>query len=418
MNISWYSHYFSPEIGAPSARIAELSKAWIRAGHRVSVSTCFPNHPTGRLYPGYRPGVRMHETREGIDVHRSWTYITPNSGFAKKLIGHISFLPSSLLINTGRGGPADVVVGSSPTFFAAMAAALEGKRRRVPFIMEIRDLWPAIFVQLGVLRQPLLIRMLELLELLLYRHATRVITVTESFRQNLIKRGVPASKVVNVPNGADIDFWTPPKAGSEVESGAALRIRRKLGLTDQRIVLYIGAHGISHALDKVLESARRLQQTPDIHFLFVGEGAEKARLVSRARQSGLKNVTFIDAVDKDGVKDFYLMADICLAPLRNIPLFDAFIPSKIFEIMAMGRPIVGSVRGEAADIIKRSGGGIVVEPENSKEIAGAIRHLVHHREEGRAMGERGRRFVCEHYSRKKLAARYLRTIREAVQEYR
>src|SRR5215216_1489926 len=185
MNIAYYSHYFMPEIGAPSARIYDLSRQWLALGHTVQVVTCFPNHPLGKLYSGYKSGIYMREEIDGIDVHRHWTYITPNKGFVKKTVGHISYLPSARLLSNRRLVKPDVAIGTSPTFFAAMAARSIAKVRRIPFIMEVRDLWPAIFVELGVLRNPRLIRLLEKWELALYGQATKVVTVTEAFRRNL-----------------------------------------------------------------------------------------------------------------------------------------------------------------------------------------------------------------------------------------
>lgn len=410
MNIAYYSHYFAPEIGAPSARIYDLARQWLSFGHRVEVVTCFPNHPLGKLYPGYTSRPYVRETLEGIDVHRHWTYVTPNEGFVKKTLGHVSYLPSAFLLSTRRLQQPDVVIGTSPTFFAAMAAAAAGMRRRIPFIMEVRDLWPAVIVELGMLRNRQMIRALEWLEMSLYHRARRVVTVTEAFRRDLIDRGIPARKVFTIPNGADVDFWQPTEP--------TLELRRRLGLEDRFVVLYIGAHGISHALSRLLESAGRLQEHPQIQFVFVGEGAEKEQLVRQAREAGLKNAQFLDSVAKEGVKEFYALADVCLVPLRDIPLFDTFIPSKMFEIMAMSKPIVGSLRGEAADILRRSGGGIVVEPEDSSAIAGAILRLYHQREQALEMGRRGREFVVENYSRRLLAARYMKIMEEAVDEYR
>jgi glycosyltransferase involved in cell wall biosynthesis len=410
MNIAYYSHYFAPEIGAPSARIYDLSRQWLSFGHQVQVVTCFPNHPVGKMYPGYTSRSYMRETLDGIDVHRHWTYVTPNEGFIKKTLGHVSYLPSALLLSTRRLEKPDVVIGTSPTFFAAMAARNAGARYRIPFIMEVRDLWPAVMVELGVLRNPYLIRALERLELSLYERATRVVTVTESFRRNLIERRVPEMKVFTIPNGADVDFWQPIEP--------PLELRRRLGLEDRFVVLYIGAHGISHALSRMLESAERLREQTQIRFLFVGEGAEKERLVRQAREAGLKNVQFLDPVPKESVREFYALADVCLVPLRDIPLFDTFIPSKMFEIMAMAKPIVASLRGEAADILRRSGGAKVVEPEDSRAVAEAIVHLSQRPCEAREMGLAGRRFVVENYSRRSLAARYMALMEEAVREYR
>src|SRR5947207_3844912 len=180
MKIAVYSHYYAPEIGAPSARFQDLTREWIRSGDAVQVFTCVPNHPAGVVYPGYRKQFYQHEVLDGADVHRVWTYVTPNKGFVKKTIGHVSFWPSAILASRKhlRETP-DVFIGTSPTFFAAMAAQHVARVRKRPFIMEVRDLWPALFVELGVLKNRQMIVMLEKLELSLYRRASRVVTVTE-----------------------------------------------------------------------------------------------------------------------------------------------------------------------------------------------------------------------------------------------
>lgn len=405
MNIAYYSHYFVPEIGAPSARIYDMAEEWIRRGHGVQVATCFPNHPTGILYPGYERRWYARETLDGIDVHRYWTYITPNKGFIKKSIGHLSFYPSALA-SARRLEPPDVFIGTSPTFFAAMAAARVAKRRRRPFIMEVRDLWPALFVELGVLRNRVLLAALERLELSLYRRAARVVTVTESFRRNLIDRGVPAEKVATIPNGADVDYWR--------DSGQGNALRERLGLEGRFVVLYIGTHGISQALTSALRAAGRLRDVPDVVLLLVGEGAEKEKLQSFAAAEGLGNVMFIDPVGKDEVRAFYSMADLCLVPLRDIPLFSTFIPSKMFEMLAMGRPTIGSVAGEAAEIFRRSGGAVVVPPEDDEALARAVRELRADPGRRAEMSHAGRRYVAENYSRAALAGRYLDLIDEIV----
>jgi len=406
MNIDWYSHYFSPEVGAPSARLNDLSRCFIEHGHRVHVNTCFPNHPHGVLYPGYHHGLYLRENISGIKVSRYWSYITENRGFVKKLTGHVSFLLSTVIQSQRKPVRPDVVIGTSPTFFAALAAAGHSLRYRVPFVMEVRDLWPAIFVELGVLKNPILIGLLEKIELWMYRHAVRVVTVTESFRQNLISRGVSPNKVVNIPNGADLDYWQP-------QEGAAT-MRKALGLEGKFIVLYIGAHGISHALIRILECAGKLKEEKGIHFLFVGDGAEKETLQAYAQKEKLHNVTFHKSVDKQNVKSLYAMSNVCLVPLRDIPLFDSFIPSKMFEIMAMQRPVIASLKGEAADIVLQSGGGLVVRPEDVDAIKEAILELFSKQELGRELGKNGRRFVREKYNRKTLAERYIDVLNDTV----
>jgi glycosyltransferase involved in cell wall biosynthesis len=272
--------------------------------------------------------------------------------------------------------------------------------------MEVRDLWPAIFIELGVLKNPFLIGMLEMLELWLYRRASRVVTVTNSFRGNLISRGVPPEKVVNISNGVDLDYWVPQACDTAFKKG--------LGLEDKFVVLYIGAHGISHALTRILECAGQLKEYPEIQFVFVGDGAEKPTLIEYARRENLENVSFYKSVNKNQVSTFYALSDVCLVPLRDIPLFGAFIPSKIFEIMAMARPIIASLHGEAAEIINRSGGGIVVEPEDVAAIKKAILNLFENKKLRLDLGQNGHRFVRENYSRKMLADKYLSILEDAI----
>jgi len=410
MNIAIYSHYFPPEIGAPPARIYDMAQNWIRQGHRVQGITCFPNHPGGKLYDGYEKKRYMLDTYRGIDIHRHWTYITPNEGVIKKTLGHISYLPGALFVSNKKIKPPDVTLGTSPTFFAAAAALRSAKKFNVPFVMEVRDLWPAIFVDLGIIKNKYIIRALEYWEMSLYQRATKIVTVTDSFRKNLIERGIGEEKVITIPNGADINFWKP------VESSGSLKAQ--YGFEGKFIVLYIGAHGISHALSKIIETAELLKNKTDILFLFVGDGAEKNKLIRLAENNKLQNVKFLPPVNKEQVKDYYSISDICLVPLRNIPLFETFIPSKMFEIMAMERPVIGSVRGEPADILKRSNGAVVVEPENSRQIADAILNLYTDSDGRRNMGKQGRMFVAQYYSRECLAARYSEVLEDAIRVYK
>lgn len=409
MRIGVYSHYFLPEIGAPSARIGDFARQWLATGHEVHVATCFPNHPTGQIYPGYSAGKYMHERVQGIDVHRSWTYITANKGFVKKTLGHASLWMSAGVLSSRKMPAPDCVIGTSPTFFAAMAARSKARRHRIPFIMEVRDLWPAIFVDLGVIRNPRIIRLLELWELGLYRSATRIVTVTEAFRANLISRGVPAAKVATITNGADTDHWRPDPAG-------ARKLRDQFKLGDDFIVLYIGAHGISQGLIAYVRAAERLRSHKRIRFVFVGEGAEKEKLQAEAARLDLGNVMFLPAVGKELVRSYYSLGDLCAVPLRNIPLFETFIPSKMFEIMSVGRPILGSVRGEAADILRRSGAADIVDPEDDAAIARAIVEAVNDPARLAAMGDQGPKFVSAHFSRSLLARRYVDLMRDARRE--
>jgi len=407
MRIAWLCHYFAPEMGAPQARLLELGKAFREAGHDVAAVTCFPNHPTGVLRPEDVGVGHRRDDVEGIAVFRCKSYVTPNKGFAKKTLGHLSFMCSGLggLSRAAKEKRPDVVIVSSPTFFSVFTAWVWCTPRGIPWVFEVRDLWPAVFVELGVLKNRFVIWTLERMEMFLYGRATRVVTVTKSFKDHIARRGVDAAKIGVVTNGVDLDRFAPGPKDAE--------FARSVGLDGKLVVLYLGAHGISHALARMLDAAERLRDLDDVRFVFVGEGAEKDALVAEAKRRGLANVVFKDGVPKDEVVRWYRLADVGLVPLRNVPLFTTFIPSKMFELLACGVPIVGSVAGEAAEILAASGGARVVPPEDVDAIVREIRALRDDPTARRRLGETGRKFVAEHYTRRKLAADYLAILESA-----
>jgi glycosyltransferase involved in cell wall biosynthesis len=398
MRVLVVCHYFPPEIGAPQTRLSELARAWARAGDKVTVLTGMPNHPTGVVPEDYRGRVRVTEEVDGYRIVRTWLYATPNTGMLKKTLGHLSFMVTSLALGLRRTGRADVVVVSSPTFFSVFSAWALARWKRAALVVEVRDLWPAIFVELGVLQNRRVIRLLEALELATYRAAAAVVVVSEGFRDDLLRRGVPAGKVHVIPNGAEMGRFSQ-------QAGDKSSTRAELGASSgETLVLYVGAHGISHGLETVAEAAAKLAGEP-IHFAFVGEGAHKERLRARVRELGLNNVTLFPGVARDQIPGLLAAADICLVPLRDVPLFSSFIPSKMFEYMAASKAVVGSVRGEPARILQAAG-AVVVEPEHSSALADAVRDLAADPERRAAMGRQGREYVAAHFDRAKLADRY------------
>jgi glycosyltransferase involved in cell wall biosynthesis len=398
MRIVIVTHYFPPETGAPQARLSALASAWASDGDDVTVLTGMPNHPTGVVPPEYRGAIRRRERRDGYRVLRTWLYATPNEGVARKTLCHLSFMVTSVLLGGRASGPADVVVVSSPTFFSIGAGWLLARLKRAKLVVEVRDLWPAIFTELGVLTSRPLIRLLERLELAAYSAADTVIVVSNGFRANLIGRGVPASKVHTIRNGVrpgEFDADTPADTGLRARLGAR---------SGDSLVLYAGTHGISQGLTSVAEAAALLTGEP-IRFAFVGEGADKSHLQRRVTELGLRNVTVLPGVSHEEVPALLAAADICLVPLRDVPLFSAFIPSKIFEYLAAGRAVVGAVAGESAEIL-RDAGALVVPPADIGALADAIRMLATDPQRQQAMGRQGRRYVEEHFDRDMLARLY------------
>jgi glycosyltransferase involved in cell wall biosynthesis len=382
-----------------------MGRAWVALGHEVTVVTNFPNHPTGIVPEPYRGRSFAVEQANGLRILRCRTYATPNRGFVKRTLGHLVFMVASIVQAPPHMQGTDVIVASSPTLFAVVSALVMSLRLKVPFVFEVRDLWPSIFVDLGVIRSRLLIGLLERLELFLYRRARAVVTVTRAFAEDIARRGIERAKLHVIPNGVDLEAFRPEPPEPE--------LRARLGTSDKLMVLYCGAHGISHALSRILEVADRLREDSRIHFLFVGEGAEKEDLLERARELRLPNTTFQDGVPREEVAALYRSADVCLVPLRAVPLFRSFIPSKMFEILACGRPILASLEGEAAEILAASGAALVVPPEDVDAIASAVLRLAEDPGLRARLATRGRPYVAEHFERRRLAARYLEVL-EAI----
>lgn len=398
MRIVYLCQYFVPEPGAPAARLRDMARSWVQRGHSVTVVTGMPNHPTGVVQAPFIGRLIARETMDGVTVLRNWLYATPNEGLVRKTLSHLSFMVSALVLGYARLGSADVIIASSPSFFAVISAWIMSRMRKIPFVFEVRDLWPAVFVDLGVLTNPFVIRALESVEMFLYQRAALVVTVTEGFRKRLLARGLPPEKVVTITNGAAIESFTPGPRDNAV--------RTELGLAGKFVVGYIGAHGISQGLELVLQAAQRLRDDADIVFLLVGEGARKRALLELREKLRLNNVIMLPAQAHQRVREYYCASDVCVVPLRQLALFGTFIPSKMFEIMACAVPVIGAVEGEAREILERSGGARLITPEDDVALADAVRWFKLHPGESRLMGAAGRAFVTAHYDRQVLADRY------------
>jgi len=408
VKIVYLSHYFPPEMGAPAARVSELAREWAAAGHEVQVVTGFPNHPSGIVPAEYRGRVMQRERWEGVDVLRTWVYATPNRGFAKRTLGFVSFAMSSVLLGglDKRVRDADVIVATSPQFFCAVAGWALARLTRAPFVLEIRDLWPASIVELGVLsaHHPAT-RVLEGLEQFLYRSADLLVSVTDSFTRVWTEQGHDPRKMRIIKNGVDLTTFVPAE-----REGA---VRERLGLSGKFVVSYIGTHGMSHNLQTLVAAARLLAADPDIHFLFVGDGAEREALAASA--SELPNVSFLGVQPRDAVPGFVTASDLVAVLLKPIPLFEKVIPSKMFEIMGCARPILLAVDGEARTIVQEAGSGYHAEPDDAAQLAARIQEAKADPEEARRRGEAGLAYVRRNFDRSRLAAQFLEDLIEVAQ---
>src|SRR5437763_7634898 len=344
MRILFLSDNFPPEGNAPATRVYEHAIRWVRSGNEVTVVTCAPNFPEGKLFPGYRNAWRQVEKVDGVRVVRVKTYITANEGFLRRTLDYLSFMLMGFAMALFERRP-DVVVATSPQFFCALAGWAVSVARRRPFVLQVRDLWPASIVAVGAMRRSVAIRALERVEMFLYRRATAIVAVTESFRRELISRGVDGRKIHVVVNGVDATQYQPRPRSAALEAD--------LGLQNRFVAGYLGTHGLAHALDKVLEAAALLRQRADIAFLFVGGGADRARVEAMVAERKLENVVMLARQPRERMAEIWSLCDVALIPLRDDPVFRTVIPSKIFECMGMGIPILMSLpEGEATGIVR------------------------------------------------------------------
>lgn len=410
MKILYISQYFPPEMGAPAARVAELSRHWTNAGHQVTVLTGFPNHPTGVVPAEYRKKLRRLIAREqvgAVDVVRSWLLPFPNRNAYKRMLNYTSFAASAALTGLTLQHP-DVVIATSPQLLVGIAGWWIARWKRVPFVFEVRDLWPESLAAVGRGRSDsALYRILSKAADFLYRSADRVVVVASAFEKHLVEHWrVPREKISVVENGVETHIFTPGEEGN---------LRRQLGVENKFVVSYIGTIGMAQRLETVIESAAILQSTnPEIAFLIVGEGAEKQRLVARAREYNLINLQFIDQQRRDKIPSYICASDVCVVPLRKNELFKTVIPSKMLEFMSCACPVILGVDGQARAILEEARAGIFVEPENAAALAIAIRYLAANREAAHELGRNGREHVVRKFSRDYTADRYMRLLEEVL----
>jgi len=403
VNILFITDNFPPEVNAPATRTYEHAKIWVQKGHQVTVVTCAPNFPQGIVYAGYENKLYQREDVEGIDVIRVWSYITSNDGFVKRTLDYISFAVSSF--GAGLFKKADLIIATSPQFFTTWSGWALSMLKGKPWVFELRDLWPESIKTVGALDDGFVYNTLEKVELFLYRSADLVVPVTNAFKKNLADRGIAAAKQEVIPNGSNLDLFSN-------EKGNTGKVRRELGLEDKFLVGYIGTHGMAHSLDFILDCAADVCDE-EIHFLFIGDGAEKERLVALAEKRNMQNVVFVDPVSKQEVPDYLAAVDVSLVPLKKSDTFKTVIPSKIFEAAAMELPILLGVEGQAQQIIEKYDAGVCFEPENKADFLEKLSIL---KEDKALYSEKAGNAakLAKAYDRKKLAQKMLDALEELV----
>jgi glycosyltransferase involved in cell wall biosynthesis len=403
LHILFLTDNFPPEVNAPASRTYEHCREWVARGATVTVITCAPNFPSGKVFGSYRNRLWQSELMDGIRVVRVWTYITANEGFLKRIVDYVSFMLAATIASFFIR-KADLVVGTSPQFFTACAAFAVGSLKHVPWVFELRDIWPESIKAVGAMKDSLVIRWLEVIEMFLYRHASKIVAVTHTFKDILVRRGIDANKIDVVTNGVDLENFSPQERDATLV--------RSLGLDGCFAAGYIGTHGLAHGLDTLLDAAILLQQTPgaeNVRILLLGDGVKKAELREKARAMGLQNVIFLDSVPKAEVARYWSLLDVSIIHLRKTELFGSVIPSKLFECMGMGIPVLHGVTGESAEIVKREQVGVTFEPENPRQLVDELLLLRSDRQRYITLRNNGL-LAARRYDRRHLAETMLRLL--------
>jgi len=415
VKILYVSQYFPPEMGAPAARAAELAHHWSQSGHQVSVLTGFPNHPTGIVPPEWRSRLRRLTYREKVgtvEVFRTWLWPLPNRKSHERIRNYASFCISAALRGLRLPRP-DVAIATSPQLLVGLAGWWIAFSRQLPFIFEVRDLWPESLTAVGVgSEDSLLHQTLGGIARFLYDHADRIVVVSPAFKDRLqVDWRVPADKIAVVENGVETETFTP------AEPCASTDFRKQFGADHKFLVSYIGTMGNAHGLETLLDAAFQLQhQNPELLFLLLGEGAEKQRLKTLAESRGLQNVRFLDQQPREKIPAFISASDACLVLLKKTDVFKTVIPTKMLEFMSCARPVILGVEGQARQIVEEAGAGIAIEPENSNALVDAIRQLQANRDPANAMGRKGREYIVKNFSRASTAEKYIDVLERLVRQ--
>jgi len=368
MRILFLTDNFPPEINAPATRTYEHCLKWINMGYQVTVITCFPNFPKGKVFKGYTNKLYQKENIDGISVIRVWSYMAENNGFVKRIADYISYALTSFIF--GLFVKTDLIMATSPQFFTAISGSMLSFFKRTPWIMEVRDLWPDSIVAVGSMnKSSITFKILKKIEHCLYLSASKIVVVTDSFKKYLIKKHqIKAEKVGVFKNGIIINNFNKPKLND------LIALKESLGLENKIIISYIGTHGLAHGLKFILESISKISN-PNLHFLFIGDGAEKQNLIDYSNTLSSKNFTFLDSVTKSEIPLYIDLSDYSLVNLKKSVEFKNVIPSKIFENIAMHKPILLGVEGESKKLINDYEVGVCFEPENKESFLNALQDI-------------------------------------------
>ncbi|NHZ86174.1 MAG: glycosyltransferase [Planctomycetia bacterium] len=394
VRILFLSHFYPPEMGGAAARISGLAKWLVKFGHEVTVITGYPNYPTGKIYPEYKNKKNKIEFIDGVKILRVKVLPVSYQSIFVRLLNYFTFFFTALWSAIRKSKNFDIIIASSPPLTIGMLGLILSKIHKIPWIFDIRDIWPDVAVEAGMLKGSGTIdRLSKKLANYLYNQATWITPVTESKLEKIKNANIPSHKISIVANGVDFDL---------INNAIQKDWRSELRLKNKFILSYAGLIGIAQGVNVIIEAAIRLKEEHDIHFLIVGEGVEKQRLQNRVKSLELNNITFLRGQPKELIPSILTTSDVALIPLVSDRLLDA-IPSKLLEAWACKSPVILIAGGEAADMVFKVQGGIVV---NSSDIAGvktAIIKLKNSPELMQEYSKNGFNYVSKYFDRESLA---------------
>lgn len=410
MHILLITQYFPPETGATSNRLLSLAKGIQAAGHEVVVVAEKPNHPEGVIRPGYEEGFFTEREYEGIPVIYTWVYTQPGKNFVGRMLFYLSFMAMAVPGALRAKGRFDVVLASSPPLFVGLAGWMAAKLKGARFVFDVRDLWPDVAVAMGMLDRPVAVRVARAIERFIYKRADGITAVTDSFCRHIASITGADKPIARVMNGTE-----PALFQQDAERAT---IRAALGLEESFVVGYVGNLGLAQGLEHVLDAAvlfplpnplpegegttrevRLNDSAPNVHFLILGSGPMREALMQGAGRRGLTNVTFLPRMNLKEAAAHMAASDALLVPLASHPIYRQFIPSKLFDSMAAGKPVLLSVDGEARAILEEADAGLYYAAEDGEALAECIRRLRDQPKEADAIGKRGRNYATEHCAR-------------------
>ena len=367
----------------------ELGRRLVAGGQRFTVVASDVSYHTGkRVVPHTRLVTECNE--DGIRILRAYTYSALHKSYFSRVISFLSFMATSIVAGARAGRP-DVVMGTTPPIFQAVSAWILSAIRKRPFLLEVRDLWPEFAIDIGLLRNPLLIRIARSLEEFLYNRADHLLVNSPAYREYLIQKGIDRRKITFIPNGVDPTTFDPEWKADD--------FRKKFGLEGKFVATYAGAIGMANDIDVLLKAAAALAPREDIHILLVGEGKERKRLEAESKALGLTNVTFAGSFPKSAMKEVLAASDACIAILRNISMFTTTYPNKVFDYMAAGKPTILAIDGVIREVIEAAHGGVFVQPGDPAAMAATIQQFAEDPEQTQEMGRRARAYVVQHFNR-------------------